>query len=469
MPNLIPSIITSTVSKSLISTLNFVSHPKTLIATALVAGNIVSFGLGNVSNAFAQASQVPQEALLMMEFPSDTSLKSVIQNIKKELPSSNLNGISITNIGSQLDFEGQTQTFSKANEDSLNAQQFADRYQRSQIAFLKTLVTFKEADEKNQDYESKEAIKPLMKKYSKDVFNKTLKKYQAQTPTISSITLGGSLANLTALKGKIVAKSSNLIDLLDAQAQANLIKSKVDKETTQGAKLKVANEETQKLFAKEVTKNPDLKNQINSQPDLSLITTDQIKLIDSQVKTDLNGNKYISNDKIKATVANLNNNEVQSVQKAISIFNQMPTSIKDQTNNSIQLVIQTEESKANFKNESSPIEKLLSVIHFDTIKASAAGCSRYASTSWQWWGTQTYANSCLVNDIKNGYASAGTVIQLLSASPCSWACGIIGTAMVLYSSWMDWSNNYCNGGGVYFDQSYLSYRNVKASWIQNVC
>jgi hypothetical protein len=175
MPNLISSNITSTVSKSLISTWNFVSHPKTLIATLLVVGNIVTFGFGNVSNAFAQASQVPQEALLMMEFPSDTSLKSVIQNIKKELPSGNLNGISITSIGSQLDFEGQTQTFSKANEDNLNAQQFADRYQRSQIAFLKTLVTFKEADEKNQDYESKEAIKPLMKKYSKDVLTKRLK------------------------------------------------------------------------------------------------------------------------------------------------------------------------------------------------------------------------------------------------------------------------------------------------------
>ncbi len=73
--------------------LNFVSHPKIVIATALVACNIASFGLFNVSQVFAQKSQVPLEAMLMLEFPADTSLKSVIQNIKKELPSGNLNEI----------------------------------------------------------------------------------------------------------------------------------------------------------------------------------------------------------------------------------------------------------------------------------------------------------------------------------------------------------------------------------------
>jgi hypothetical protein len=459
-----------TIVNAVSNTWNFVSHPKTLIATALVVGNLVTFGLGNVSNAFAQTAQVPQEALLMMEFPSDTSLKSVIQNIKKELPSRNLNDISITSIGSQLDFEGQNQTFSKANEDSLNAQQFADRYQRSQVAFLKTLVTFKEADEKNQDYESKEAIKPLMNKYSKDVFNKTLKKYQVKSPLISSITFSGSLANLTALKGKVVAKSSNLIDLIDMQNQAKSIKIKADKEVTQDGKVKTANEEIQKLFSKEVDKNPELKNQINDQTDLSGITPNQIKAIDDNVKTDINGNKYISNNEIKLAVSTLNLEQVKNVQKAIANFNNTSTESKDGSLQSIQNVKETSTIKKAEISQDSTIEKLIDAVgSFGSVKANAQWCSRYGYTNWYWWGTQTYANSCLINDIKNGYASLGTIISVLSASPCSWACAIIGAAMIVYSGWLDWSNTGCGNQGAYTDQTYLSYKNVKATWVQNVC
>jgi hypothetical protein len=467
MPNLISPksslAILSQFSRGLRSTWNTISHPKTLIATTLVAGTIFSFGLGNVSQAFAQSAQVPQEALLMMEFPSDTSLKTVVANIKKELPSRAFNDISITSIGSELNFEGQTQTFSKANEDNLNAQQFADRYQRSQVAFLKTLVAFKEADETNQDYESKDAIQPLMKKYTKDTFNKTLKKYQANSPLISNITIGGSLTNLTLLKSKIKAKSSNLIDIEKIKTQSETIKAKSEKETTPEGKLKVLNEESQKLMAKELEANPELKAQMGGMPDLSGITQDQIKAIDSQIRTDMSGNKFISNDKIKLAVNTLSDEQVKNVQKAIASFNNMPASAKDGSSQSIQAVAQTSTIKSAEKDQDSSVDKLIgAVIGFGGVKADAWCNSQYwvFSKAWYSWAKSGYAsvwmNDCLIQGINIGLSITGLVTGILAlfCGPiCGPIFGVITAVIAAYAGVYNAMNQVCGNRGVNFTLS----------------
>ena len=138
------------------------------------------------------------------------------------------------------------------------------------------------------------------------------------------------------------------------------------------------------------------------------LTQDQIKIIDQLVKKDITGNNFVDANLIKSK-ANLNDQQVNEVVKAMNNYNQLPTELKDGTINSVQATTATTTLKNVEKDEATPLEKVISFVsEFGNVKASAWCSSQYGG--WvNWSGVYLRANDCTYRYI----AGAGGVSQLI--------------------------------------------------------
>jgi hypothetical protein len=118
-------------------------------------------------------------------------------------------------IGSVIDFGTGTQTFVKSNDEQVKSSKFVDEFKKNQVAFVKTLEVFKEADSKGQNYEVKDQVKPIVDKYSKKDLAKTKQNLKDKATTVSSMMIGGQKATLENIKNKLKAKSSYLIHIAE--------------------------------------------------------------------------------------------------------------------------------------------------------------------------------------------------------------------------------------------------------------
>ena len=335
--------------------------------TISLSGNL----FGQMLDANAQSTTTP-EAMLTLEYPIGTLLSSTISKIKSELPNKNLDGINVISISNKLDFEGKTQTFTNANNDSKNSTKFVNSFKKSQNAFLKTLSGFKTADVKRQNYENKEVIQPLVKKYSADTISKTQSKYIKQPTTITGLTISGSLANINKLNDakKLGASNVNFVDLKAIEQQTKDLQSKLANITDEKQKMEIINQEIAKSLP------ADAKAKMENSPKLETISQEQIKQIDDVVKKDISGNNFVDVPTIKIK-ANLTDSQAQEVVKAMNNYNQLPEEIKDGTSQSTQATITTNTAKEIEKNDASTVEKVADFVgNFGGIKASASATAQ---------------------------------------------------------------------------------------------
>ncbi len=379
----------------------------------------VNFSLFGQSQTIAEAASISNpEAILMLELPDNSNLKTVINQIQSN---TKLNQINIYSISSQLDFDGQTQTFVKSNDETKSVKDFVNDFKKSQNAFLKTLVNFKTTNNPE-----KSVAEPLLKKYSVETLKRTEKKYKSQDAAVKLISIGGNLQDIEKAKSKIKVKNSTLVNLVEQQKQAQALQTKLVGITDEKQKMEIINQEIQKLIPDEV------KAQMANQPKLDL-TPDQIKQIDTLVKKDLNGNSFVDSNELKQKT-NLSLEQVNQVQKAIINFNQSPSDIRDGSNQSTQQVLTTITNKQLEKDENTPVEKLLSFVsEFGNIKTSAqwnptdgwdAGASSFSVGYWYYgnYMNQRYRfwmNRKVMDSILDG---TGNVVNLLAGKFAGEAC-----------------------------------------------
>jgi hypothetical protein len=308
----------------------------TLVSILLVVAVSISVNIStsNYTELKAEASALSSpEAMLLLDFQPNTQLKTLVNKIQSV---TKLNNLSVTNLSSQLDFDGQTQTFTKSNDENKNSQDFINDFKKSQNAFLKTLVNFKTTNNPE-----KSVADSLLKKYSVETLKKTEKKYKSQDVSVSAISLGGSLQNMEKLndiaKNNLRAKTSILIDFALIKANALETKIKVDAESTQEGKIKFANKGLNDYLERQSVNNPDFKRKLTE-----------------------TASEVISND-----------------------------------SKSISLTINSKTYKSAEANENTPVEKILSFVDgFGVIKTTAANWDwtngwNYRVSSWNsanYWG-----------------------------------------------------------------------------------
>jgi hypothetical protein len=378
-----------------------------------LAGLVLTVGLSTTSLISAKAkddSPKNYEAMLSVELQPNTTTKDLAKSIKQDL--GNLSDVDIISLSSKLDFEGKTQTFTKSNEEQVNSQKLLDSYSKSQNAFLTTIVNMKEQTDSGQTIENQEAIKPLLNKYSKNTLKNTQEKYKAKTPIVSSVVLGGSLANLNKLNSgslKAISIKVELINLVEAQKQADEVKIKLDKATTQVAKDKVLKDEIAKIL-------PQGDNQQSS------LNFDQNKVqeIDKLTRKDLNGNIFINSDEVKIKLG-LTDTQVTEVSKAMNNFNKLPLELKDNSVGSTQAVAQTTQLKIEENNQKDIGEKV-SQLFLGSVKVSAQWngyCDAQSyRTNYYWWGYTDRMNQCASNAFAYNYGNQTTALAYLGSAVC---------------------------------------------------
>ena len=360
------------------------------------------------------------------------------------------NDVDVLSLSSKLDFEGKTQTFTKSNEDQLNTQKLLDSYSKSQNAFLTTLVNFKDQTDKGQTIENQEAIKPLLNKYSKDTLKSTETKYKIKTPVVSSIVIGGSLANLNKLnvgKVKAISVKSEVTNIKEIEKQANELKAKIDKVTTQEAKDKILKDEIAKVLP------------VGTEQ--SSLNLDQAKIqeIEKLKKVDIGGNIYINKEEVKLKLG-LTDIQVTEISKAMNSYNQLPQELKDNSVGAIQAITQTTQLKIEEYNQKDLGEKV-SQLFLGSVKAEAGNgiCTEqgYVSAVY-WWGYTAKENKCRVARIARDLSNFLTVFAVFTATACGIAasyfvvpgiiCGaVFGTLIAIYttqSNNMNYAANFCD-------------------------
>jgi hypothetical protein len=435
-----------------------------------LTGLVLTVGLSTTSLISATAkdnSPKNYEAVLSVELQPNTTTKGLAKAIKNDL--GNLNDVDIISLSSKLDFEGKTQTFTKTNEEQFSSQKLLDSYPKSQNAFLTTIVNMKQQTDSGQIIENQEAIKPLLNKYSKNTLKNTQEKYKAKTPIVGSIVFGGSLANLNKLNSgslKGLSTKTDLINLVEAQKQANEIKAKLEKATTQESKDKILKDEIAKIL-------PQVANQQSS------LNLDQNKVlaIDKLTKKDLNGNIFINSDEVKSKLG-LTDAQVSEVSNTMNNFNKLPLELKDNSVSSTQAITQTTQLKTEENNQKDFGEKVSQFL-MGSVKASAywnGYCDAQGySNGFYWWGYSDRLNKCMANTRINNYNQFINHFTWIGGTVCAVAAayyvwpGIICAAIYLYivnvvSSARDalsYAQNYCEWMNV--DMTYWNTSSVRCS------
>jgi hypothetical protein len=178
--------------------------------------------------------------------------------------------------------------------------------------------------------------------------------------------------------------------------------------------------------------------------------------VDLLVKKDPSGNNFVDSNLIKQKT-NLTEEQVKSVQKAMTTFNQLPNELKDGSNQAVQQISNTATIKQLQKDENTQVEKLLSFVsEFGNVKASAWWCSPGTDYSvYYWWGQADYLNPCGVSLAKAGYGLIALGSSRFGTLVSIWA----GTLAVLVDS-----NNWCgNGVIIYRAYMFVSYYGFWAS------
>jgi hypothetical protein len=417
-----------------------------------LAGLVLTVGLSTTSLISATAkdnSPKNYEAMLSVELQPNTTTKDLAKAIKNDL--GNLNDVDIKSLSSKLDFEGKTQTFTKSNEEQVSSQKLLDSYPKSQNAFLTTIVNMKEQTDSGQTIENQVAIKPLLNKYSKNTLKNTQEKYKAKTPIVGSIVFGGSLANLNKLNSgslKAISTKAELINLVEAQKQANELNAKLEKATTQESKDKILKDE----FAKILPQGDNQQSSLN-------FDQNKVQEIDKLTKRDLNGNIFINSDEVKNKLG-LTDIQVSEVSKAMNNFNKLPLELKDNMVGSVQAITQTTQLKTEENNQKDIGEKVSQFL-MGSVKADAAWngvCDEqgYVSAVY-WWGYTSRNNKCRLGRIARNLSNFLAVFAVFTATACGIAaaffvvpgviCGaVFGTLIAIFtvqSNNMNYAANFC--------------------------
>jgi hypothetical protein len=425
-----------------------------------LAGLVLTVGLSTtllISATAKDNSPKNYEAILTVELQPNTTTKDLAKAIKKDL--GNVNDVDIISLSSKLDFEGKTQTFTKSNEEQINSQKLLDSYPKSQNAFLTTIVNMKEQTDSGQTIENQEAIKPLLNKYSKNTLKNTQEKYKAKTPILSSVMLGGSLANLNKLNVsslKAISIKVELINLAEAQKQAYEVKIKLDKATTQEAKDKILKNE----IAKILPQSKDQQSNLN-------FDQNKIKEIDKLTKKDINGNIFINSDEVKAKIG-LNDVQISEVSKAMNNFNRLPLELKDNSVGSAQAISQTTQFRTEENNQKYLGEKISQFL-MGSVNASAEvayiGGGFYFNYN-NWWGYGTYIPGWFIGEAEyiTGHFAFGTAFgMMLGKCYASMYCGLIVTTLLIFFSAISGANRYwCGSRGVWVYSSSMAF---SSTWL----
>ena len=156
------------------------------------------------------------------------------------------------------------------------------------------------------------------------------------------------------------------------------------------------------------------------------LTQDQIKTIDQLVKKDIAGNNFVDANLIKSK-ANLNDQQVNEVVKAMNNYNQLPTELKDGTINSVQATTATTTLKNVEKDEATPLEKVISFVsEFGNVKGQAYCDYNAWADSYYWWGIRFRGAACYAQNLRNS--------MLILALGSSLSNGMITAACILAGS-----------------------------------
>ncbi|MGL4758822.1 MAG: hypothetical protein ACRCXZ_05775 [Patescibacteria group bacterium] len=86
------------------------------------------------------------------------------------------------------------------------------------------------------------------------------------------------------------------------------------------------------------------------------------------------------------------------------------------------------------------------------ISAKAGWCEHNIKINLEWWRIWTHINQCSIETLNYFSDVSATVIGLLTATPWSWACGIIAGVITINKAWIGWLNSRCGGDGVMFNR-----------------
>lgn len=404
------------------------------------------------SSVSLQAKTAPkQEALVTAEFANPISSNTLKSKLKDEFAKEEIN---IMSLSSKVDIEGQKQTFTLANENQLDNNEFLKTYQKSYKAFLSTLTILKTKTDQKQTIENQENLKPLLNKYSKDNLEKNKQKQTKTTLNFDNIALSGSLKSLNKLKSNNLyglAKSVDLTDLVKLQEQADDLKIKLEKVKTDTEKQDLINKTLQDSLG---------QNASATAPKLDL-DQNQIQAVDKFVKKDIAGNSFVNSQDLKNL--KLNPEQVSQVSQALNNYNKLPTELKDGSSQAMNEILQTPTFQNELQKQDSLVDKVAGIV-IGGVNAEAFGCRRQVKTYRQWWGVQHHLNDCVVNDL---YIAAGSVIliaSILALTFCPIACGVIAAVVAWYAGYIAWLNAQCAGNGVMLNRRWDSL-----TWFWAVC
>ncbi|HEU4324900.1 MAG TPA: hypothetical protein VFS21_17295 [Roseiflexaceae bacterium] len=99
------------------------------------------------------------------------------------------------------------------------------------------------------------------------------------------------------------------------------------------------------------------------------------------------------------------------------------------------------------------------------IEATCRGRSEIRISTY-WWGQQYWLSSCTVLSVVAAGGSVAAIAGIIASvcGACAPVAGVLAGVLALYTGWIAWADQYCDGGGVYVNRPWTG-----PVWISRVC
>jgi hypothetical protein len=389
--------------------------------------------------------QIKQESFVTINYSNTINLEELRNRLSLDIK--NYDTVLINNLSASINIGNQNQTFSLNNEAEKTGN-FLRNYIRQNRAFIPTLLTIQQENKQDESY------KAIVSKYSRDELKNANK--NKSDIRIKSLTISGSNANINKIKQGKTSFGGNVeyFKLAEIQAKAEQIEKKLSGITNPDEKLKVIQQEIQTNF---------IQNNQKVAPVIDL-NQNQIQEVDKQLSRDLNGGLFVDNNKIKPL--GLTDNQISSIKAALTNYNQIPLEEKDGSNQAITSVVQSTTMQKELQKQDTILDKADMIINGSVDgKAWTYWGSNGFNIQFEWWGYGVKVPSWAIAEMEWHLGNWGlsNAINLLIGFGIAM-CGpyipyCTAAAVILYLGYwgFTWYNrSVCGSNGVRIWKSYAS-------------
>jgi hypothetical protein len=409
-------------------------------------------------NLLAQTvdTSLSSQAVLGVNFTQAVSDSKVTRLLNQANSDRSLN---IVTASSQITIGGKTQTFSWDNQDKLNFNDYFTSYQSAYRALLDTLVVLEQEESAGNVYYDEldeQTSEVLTDKYSTPELQKT--KSQSPKIKLDTLTIAGSLKQLQSLKDSSFGGLAGDVVLIDnSKLKAELDETKLQ---LQSATSELERQVIIQESVKELTEELGLPEPQTPAIELNL-SQEQIQAISTLTTTDPSGSVILSPNQLNQL--NLSPDQKQAVEESIQQFNELPTGVKDGSDQALAEVMETPSFDKELSQETSLGTKLVRAVKGE-VQAEAAWCNSRIPVRTYWWGHSAHINQCALDTIATSGNILSVIIGALGGTACSAICITIAAVIQIQIHYIQWLNSRCGGNGV------MLYRNWSGQvWYWTVC